>query len=282
MSGLAERTLDVDGVSLFVRESGSGDPVILLHGFPQTGDCWNRVAATLASSHRVIVPDLPGFGRSSRPASFDAASVVQTLSGFLDAIAAPRATIVGHDWGGSFAFALALAHPERVERLVVTNAPFRKIDLKRGFHFLAFNLPIVPELAFRFAGDRIITFMLRAGSARKNAFAGEAVRPYVEAYRSAEIVSSALAYYRTVTRRVIRQMVRPGPARDVGSSRPIEMPTLIVWGMRDPALPATVLESIERDIPQASVVRLEEVGHFVPDEAPDELARAIESFIANA
>jgi epoxide hydrolase 4 len=280
MTELAERTVDVDGVRFLVREAGDGAPVVLLHGFPQTGDCWRAVAASLARRHRVIAPDLPGFGRSGRPRSYDAASVASLLAGFCEAVGAPRATIVGHDWGGSLAFALALGHPETVERLVVTNAPFRKLDLKRGFHFLAFNIPFAPEIAFRLAGDRLVTFMLRAGSARKEAFTDENVRPYLEAYRSSENVSSAMSYYRTVTRSVIARRLKPAP-RPSAAPRRIEAPTLIVWGMRDPALPPAILESIERDIPQARTVRLDDVGHFVPDEAPVELARAIEEFIAN-
>jgi pimeloyl-ACP methyl ester carboxylesterase len=277
---MKERTVDAGGVSFLVRSAGDGDPVLLLHGFPQTGDCWHRVAESLSVRHRVIVPDLPGFGRSSSPPSYDAAAVAGTLGALLDAVDAPRATIVGHDWGGSLSFALALAHPERVERLVVTNAPFRKLDLKRGFHFLAFNIPMLPEVAFRLAGDRLVTFMLRAGSARKEVMHDDAVRPYVEAYRTGANVTSAMSYYRTVTRSVIARRFRRGPSSD-GPPRRIAAPTLIVWGMRDPALPASVLESIERDIPQARVVRLDDVGHFVPDEAPEELARAIEDFIAN-
>jgi 4,5:9,10-diseco-3-hydroxy-5,9,17-trioxoandrosta-1(10),2-diene-4-oate hydrolase len=275
-----ERTIDAGGVSFLVRSAGDGDPVLLLHGFPQTGDCWRSVAGRLARHHRVIVPDLPGFGRSSSPPSYDAAAVAGTLAALLDAVDAPRATIVGHDWGGSLSFAFALAHPDRVERLVVTNAPFRKLDLKRGFHFLVFNVPVLPEVAFRVAGDRLVTFMLRAGSARKEVMHDDAVQPYVEALRNSANVSSAMSYYRTVTRTVIaRRFRKPAPAD--GAPRRIKAPTLIVWGMRDPALPASVLESIVHDIPQAKVVRLEDVGHFVPDEAPEELATAIEGFIAN-
>jgi pimeloyl-ACP methyl ester carboxylesterase len=274
-----ERTVVVNGVRFFVREAGIGDPIVLLHGFPQTGECWRGTAEILSKNHRVIAPDLPGFGRSGKPRSFDAAEVADELAAFLDAVGAKGATIVGHDWGGSFAFALALAHPEAFGRLVVVNAPFRKLDLKRGFHFLAFNIPLVPELAFRLAGDRIVPFVLRAASARKDAFAGDAVRPYVEAYRSSENVSSALAYYRTVTRRVIARTLRLG-GRPSAEGRRIECPTLIVWGMRDPALPEGVLASIEHDIPHAKTIRLDDVGHFVPDEAPVALASAIESFIA--
>ena len=275
-----ERRVEAGSVSFLVREAGDGDPILLLHGFPQTGECWRAVAGTLADRHRVIVPDLPGFGRSSAPPSYDAATVASTFAALLDAVDAPRATVVGHDWGGSMAFAFALGFPERVERLVVTNAPFRKLDLKRGFHFLAFNIPMLPEAAFRVAGDRLVPFLLRAGSWRKEVMNDDAVRPYVEAYRSPSNVSSAMAYYRTVTRAVIKRRFSRAPAHD-GSPRRIEAPTLIVWGMRDPALPPAILESIERDIPQARVVRLGDVGHFVPDEAPVELARAIEDFIAN-
>jgi pimeloyl-ACP methyl ester carboxylesterase len=277
---LAERTVEAGGVSFFVREGGDGDPVLLLHGFPQTGDCWDSIASSLAERHRVIVPDLPGFGRSGAPPRYDAASVAGSLVALCDAVGARAATVVGHDWGGSLAFALALGHPERVERLVVTNAPFRKLDLKRGFHFLAFNVPFAPEIAFRLAGDRLVTFMLRAGSARKEVFTAERMRPYLEAYRSPENVSSAMSYYRTVTRSVIARRLRPAQ-RSSGVRRRIEAPTLIVWGMRDPALPPAILESIERDIPQARTVRLDDVGHFVPDEAPEELAQAIEEFISN-
>jgi pimeloyl-ACP methyl ester carboxylesterase len=280
VTSTVERTVEADGVPFFVRETGDGDPIVLLHGFPQTGDCWRGVTASLAERHRVIAPDLPGFGRSGRPGSYDAASVAALLASFCKAAEAPRATIVGHDWGGSLAFALALGHPETVQRLVVTNAPFRKLDLKRGFHFLAFNIPVVPEIAFRVVGDRLVTFMLRAGSARKDVFTDESMRPYIEAYRSRENVSSAMSYYRTVTRTVIARRLRQAP-RSSSAPRRIEAPTLIVWGMRDPALPPPILESIERDIPQARTVRLADVGHFVPDEAPAELAQAIEEFIAN-
>lgn len=274
-----ERTIEAGGVRFFVRESGVGDPIVLLHGFPQTGDCWRRVAELLSETHRVIVPDLPGFGRSSIPPGYDAGTVANVLADLLDAVGAKSATVVGHDWGGSLAFALALAHPERVANLIVANAPFRKLDLRRGVHFLTFNLPVLPELAFRFAGDRLVTFILRAGSARKEAFGDDAIRPYVHAYRDPETVRSALAYYRTVTRKVIARRLRrtttpPTPRR-------IEAPTLIVWGMRDPALPPAILESIVNDIPQARAVRLNGVGHFVPEEAPKEFAREIASFLSN-
>jgi pimeloyl-ACP methyl ester carboxylesterase len=276
---MTERTVVASGVPLFVRESGEGDPIVLLHGFPQTGECWRAVAGRLAERHRVIVPDLPGFGRSGPPPRYEADAVAGILAAFLDEVGASPATIVGHDWGGSMAFELALGHPEHVAKLVVSNAPFRKLDLKRGFHFLAFNIPLVPELAFRAAGGRIVDFMLRAGAARKEVFDGEATRPYREAYADPAKVRSALAYYRTITRKIIGRRVRPRRPPAAGNKRTIQAPTLLVWGMRDPLLPEAILSGIEHDIPHARAVRLEECGHFVPEECPGEMADAIEAFL---
>jgi epoxide hydrolase 4 len=276
---MTARDVVVSGVRLFVREQGEGEPVVLLHGFPQTGECWAAIAERLAKSRRVIVPDLPGFGRSAAPPSYDAEAVASLLGAMLEELGASPATVVGHDWGGSLAFAMALSQPERVKRLVVSNAPFRKLDLRRGFHFLAFNIPAVPELAFRLASDRLVGFILRAGAARKDVFDDERIRPYREAYADPSNVRSALAYYRTITRKVIARRFRARPPAGGSAKRRIEAPTLLVWGMRDPVLPEAVLASIERDIPQARAVRLADVGHFVPEEAPDEIAGAIESFL---
>src|ERR1700746_543839 len=110
-----ERTVDAAGTSIFVRESGDGDPVVLLHGFPETGRCWKHVAESLSATHRVLVPDLPGYGRSARPASYESAALADTMAAFMEAAGAPRAAVVGHDWGGGVAFRLALGHPDRVE-----------------------------------------------------------------------------------------------------------------------------------------------------------------------
>lgn len=279
---MTERTVEARGTRMFVREHGEGPPVVLLHGFPQTGECWRLVAPRLAERHRVIVPDLPGFGRSGRPLAYDAATVAGVLAAFMDAVEAPKAAVVGHDWGGSLAFALALAAPERVTRLVVTNAPFRRLDLRRGFHFVLFNIPVLPEVAFRVAGKHLVAFALRAASGRKEVFDDEAVRPYQEAYARPENVSSALAYYRTITRTMIARRLRPRrPGEPAKRPRAIEVPTLIVWGMRDPVLPPSLLEGIERDIPGARIVRLEECGHFVPEEGPDDLAGEIDAFLGS-
>jgi pimeloyl-ACP methyl ester carboxylesterase len=278
----AEGTVDADGTTLYHREVGSGPPILLLHGFPQTGHCWRLVAPKLATEHRVLVPDLPGYGRSARPPAFDVATLARTLVAFLDAVGEPTATVVGHDWGGAVAFRLASAHAERVERLVVVNSPYRRLDLRRGWHMLAFNVPVLPELAFTLAGDRIIDWMLRAASVDASAFDRAGTEPYRLAYRGLERQRSALAYYRTISRQAVLRAL-PNPLRrrspEPGTrARGIDVPTMIVWGMKDPVMPPALLDGIAHDIPQARIERVEDAGHFVPEERPDRLADLILGF----
>ncbi|HJT37239.1 MAG TPA: alpha/beta hydrolase, partial [Actinomycetota bacterium] len=222
--------------------------------------------------------DLPGYGRSARPTSYDAPVIASTVAAFMRAVDAPRAAVVGHDWGGGVAFRLALAHPDAVERLAVINSPFRKLDLRRGWHMLFFNVPALPEAITTMAGDRWIDAILRAASANPNAFEPEALNEYHAAYRTLERKRSAFAYYRTVTRRIIKSRL-PGRAPPSSARRTIGMPTLLIWGEQDPALPLWLAESIVRDIPQANLVTIPDAGHFVPEERPERVAELLKEFI---
>ncbi|MDQ3962667.1 MAG: alpha/beta hydrolase [Actinomycetota bacterium] len=289
---MTEELIDVAGTKIFTRRSGEGPVVLLLHGFPQTGHCWRYVARHLQKRFDVIVPDVPGFGRSDRPPESDAGAVAAVLDDYLDRLGVEKATIVGHDWGGAFSFRMALDHQPRVERLVITNSPFREMSLWRAWYIMYFNIPLLPELSFRALGNRLIEGALKGGSRGRGVFDDAAVRVYQDAYATNERVVSALAYYRTTTRRSLAKQVRGRFRGGRGSLRPtgiegdrprrIVAPTLLVWGMKDPVLTPALIPGIVREIPHAEVVELDEVGHFVPEEAPSELGEAIERFAAPA
>jgi pimeloyl-ACP methyl ester carboxylesterase len=200
---------------------------------------------------------------------------------FLEAAGAAPAAVVGHDWGGAVSLRMAGAHRDAVERLVVVNSPYRRLDLRRGWHMLAFNIPVLPEVAFTLAGDRIVDLMLRAGSADRSPFHGAATEPYRLALRGLERQRSAFAYYRTISRHAaLRALPYPLRRRRHATQRSagIEVPTMIAWGMKDPAMPPSVLEGIARDLPQARIERIDDAGHFVPEERPDRLADLILGF----
>jgi pimeloyl-ACP methyl ester carboxylesterase len=283
-----ERIIDVGGHKVLHREVGEGPPLLCLHGFPQTGHCWRGVADRLSSRFRVLMPDVPGFGASDAPARHDADTVAAILFDYLDSVGAPTSLVMGHDWGGAFAFRMALDRPARVDHLIIVNSPFRELSPRHSWYIGVMNLPLIPELAFRFAGDRIIGSALTGWSSDKGrgVFEGEPLLTYQEAYRDPERVRSALGFYRTVSRQAFSKQVKLRVGRLIhttaiegGSGRRIETPTLVVWGMQDHALPPSLLPGIKRDIPQAEVVELAECGHFVPEECPDGLAEAIDTFV---
>ena len=134
IAGFVRRRIDTGDVTLSVQEAGEGPPLILLHGFPQNGMCWARVAPTLAARHRVIVPDLRGYGQSDAPPDDDAHTVYSKrrmaldITGLMDRLGIGQADILGHDRGARVAYRLALDHPARVGRLgiveVVPTAAF--------------------------------------------------------------------------------------------------------------------------------------------------------------
>jgi pimeloyl-ACP methyl ester carboxylesterase len=116
--------IDTNGATIHVRVGGSGSPVVLLHGYGETGDMWAPLAADLMRNHTVIVPDLRGLGLSSKPAGgFTKMAQAQDVAGVLDRLKVSRADIVAHDIGNMVAFAFAEKHPERVGKMVLIDAP---------------------------------------------------------------------------------------------------------------------------------------------------------------
>ena len=114
--------IEANRLNFYVRDEGSGTPVILLHGFPDTGDAWRKqVPALVQHGFRGIVPDMRGRGRSSKPeavSDYRLSSIVRDVTGILDALRIERAHVVGHDWGAGVAWLVAALAPERVDRLV--------------------------------------------------------------------------------------------------------------------------------------------------------------------
>jgi len=125
-----EKTIrTADGADIFVRVGGSGPVVILLHGFGDTGDMWVPVAADLAKNHTLIIPDLRGMGRSSHPAGgYDKRTEAADVRSVVEALGYDRAAVVGHDIGNMVTYAYAARYRDKVERLIVMDAPLPGID----------------------------------------------------------------------------------------------------------------------------------------------------------
>src|SRR4051812_31426795 len=213
------RTVTVGDTRFLLREegSGSGRPVLLLHGVPETSSAWRDIAPALAVGRRVLAPDLPGLGGSSYAGPFDVPSLVTQLAALIESEASGPVDVVGHDWGGSLALGLAGARPDLVRRLVIANAPYREVPLHRAVHIPLFALPAVPELIFRFGGRRVVDVMLDVAWKSSTPLDADRRSEYEAAYTDPAKVEAMLGYYRAAARPRVKALLNrttpDGPPR---------------------------------------------------------------------
>jgi epoxide hydrolase 4 len=257
----------------------AGPVLLLLHGFPQLNETWRAHLPALArAGYRVIAPNQRGYGHSVRDGSYALRDLVVDAVAMLDAAGVHRAVVVGHDWGGAIVWNLAARYPERVAGMVALNSPPPPVlrdrirrsprQFLRSSYMLAFQVPRVPERAL--AGR--VPALIRAGSHRRAVWTEEALRPYAQAFAAPGDLTGPLSWYRGM-----RQRPTSGEGR---RSLPISAPVLIIWGVEDAILDAD-LGSAQAVGPllapgnEPHVVPIPGAGHFVQDEAPEEVRRVL-------
>lgn len=282
------------GIRLVCRRAGpAGAPVlVLLHGFPEAAFAWDDVAARLAPRWRVVAPNLRGYAGSSTPKdveAYRAKHLVQDVAELLRQLGAPVAALVAHDWGGAVAWNLAVQQPELIERLVIVNSPHPATFLRELKHNPAqqaasayMNFLCRPDAEQLLAADdyaRLWPFFERMGAAAEGGWIDEAMRErYREVWRQG--LTGPLNYYRA-------SPLRPPTDRDAAATRvelrpeqvTVRVPTLVLWGEADTALPPALLDGLEDYVPRLTVRRRPHATHWILHEEPQWVAEQIEAFL---
>jgi pimeloyl-ACP methyl ester carboxylesterase len=263
-----------DGLTFDVRDAGpaDGDPVVLLHGFPQDSRSWDRLAPVLhGAGLRTLTPDQRGYSPMARPrgrAAYKPRELVADVVALLDAAGLERAHIVGHDWGASVAWALAGWHPDRVRTLTALSVPHPGAMAKamltsdqalRSTYMAAFQLPALPELTLLARGGAPLHRMLR-----RSGLPEDLAEHYVARMREPAALTAALNWYRAL----------PWHARDpVGRVR---VPTLHVWSTGDTFLGRAATEDTARFCgEQYRLEVLEGVPHWIPELAAEQIGELV-------
>jgi pimeloyl-ACP methyl ester carboxylesterase len=269
--------IEVNGLRLHVLDEGGGEPVLLLHGFPDSGRLWrHQVPALTAAGFRAIAPDLRGFGESDRPEGVDSYGmqlIVGDVLGVLDAAGIERANVVGHDWGAAVGWALAAMAPSRVSRLVAltvghpagffTDAMGQR---ERSWYMLFFQHAGVAEDALR-RDDWWLFRQWARGQGDLDVYIRDLDRPGA--------LTAALNWYRANTPAEAFGVVNPIPLP------PVSRPVLGVWAAQDHFLgEAQMLASEAHCQAGWRYERIEAAGHWLPLDAPDELNRLVLGFLA--
>lgn len=273
--------VSVNGVVLHVVTAGhKGAPlVILLHGFPETWQAWQRyVEPLLAIGWRVAIPDQRGYGKSGKPNSVRA-YVLDVLADDVCALAtalgAEKFALIGHDWGGIVAWHIAARNPGRVERLAILNAPHpasllgfaltHPFQLARSAYVGFFQLPLVPEALLSANGFALLRASLTRTS-KSDAFDAKLLGDYQDAWSEPRAIMSMLNWYRAMA------MARP-------LSTPVEAPTLIVWGNLDAALEPGLADDALKYCARGSLCRVEDGTHWLHHEQPVRISAQLCDFL---
>jgi haloalkane dehalogenase len=265
LEGLSYKPLRVAWTDL-----GEGEPVVLLHGIPTWSFLYNEVIPLLAQHSRIIAPDFLGHGYSDKRDFFDRSLLAQTkmIIGLMDHLGLERADFVGHDTGGGVALIMAIHHPERVARLVLTNVVaydswpiddmialgnpnWRSKSPKQVADFLASGLP---DGIFNKAR---LTLEFETGI----------VAPYSDEEGKISIIRNASGLNTNHTTML------------VDKHGDISAPTLCLWGVHDPWQTIADGERLSREIPNARLVRVQNASHWIPHDTPEIFAQEVSKFL---
>jgi pimeloyl-ACP methyl ester carboxylesterase len=272
-----------------------GDEGELREGYAEVGDVrlhyvefwfgWRLQLKPLAAAgFRVVAPDTRGYNLSSKPsgvAAYSADKLADDIRGLIRELGAESAMVVGHDWGGTIAWTMAMKHPEVVDRLAVLDAAHpRKLQeglphprqLRRSWYFFFFALPGVPERVVRSDRFRFFRRFLRDADP---AYTPQEMDRYVEAWSQTGAPTAMINYYRC--------SVRASQKEAKAAIRPISAPTLVIWGQRDRYLGPTLAEPHRDDVPNLErVERLPNASHWVHHDQAERVNQLLIDFFSPA
>jgi haloacetate dehalogenase len=288
IEGFEYTTIEVGPTSYAPGVAGDGSPVLLLHGFPQTHYCWHLVAPRLTEDHTVVVCDLKGYGESrSAPGGplgegYSNRERAAELVDLMARLGFERFSLVGHDRGGRVAYRMALDHPDSVQRLAALNIiptvdQFERMAENAAVEYWPwFFLAQPPPFAERVIGgsaEYVLRSILESWPASPDAISDQAVEHYLRGF-TRETIPGMCADYRA-SFHIDRQM----DAEDRDAGRRIRCPVLVHWGSEEGAMSDSLqvwrrwADSVEGG-PLPS-------GHFIPEEAPDQLLASLRSFLGS-
>ncbi|MDA1117608.1 MAG: alpha/beta hydrolase [Proteobacteria bacterium] len=282
---IVHETVAANGLRLHVARAGHGPLMLFLHGFPEYWAMWQPLLEHFgARGWCAAAPDLRGYNLSDKPAAVEAYRAKHLVADVL-ALAAhytkDKFVLVAHDWGGAVAWGVAIAHPERLSRLVMLNSPHPYVFWRELCNNPAQQQASEYMLLFRLAkAERVLT---ENGYARLlGAFSDldEAARKaLIEAWSQPGALTGGLNYYRA------SPMYPPSP-EDPGAKKlqlkpedfTVKVSTLVVWGERDAALLPGCLDGLDEVVPDLKLVRVPEASHWIARERTDLVIREIEAF----
>ena len=292
MKEFQSERIETGETNIFARWSGSGSPVLLLHGFPQTHLMWRGVAPILSRHFTVVCADLRGYGQSGCPDStpdhspYSKRSMAREMVVVMEQLGFPRFSVAGHDRGGRVAYRLALDHPGRIERIAVldvvpTGAVWQRADARFALAYWPWSLLAqpepFPESLLCALPEAVVDNALSGWGSPAGVFSPEIRASYIEALRDPAHVHAICEEYRAAA-----TLDRQHDDEDLKNGRRIRCPLAAIWSANGPLSTWYATEggplALWRgwcDQPQGQAIN---AGHFFPEELPDETAEILQGW----
>jgi pimeloyl-ACP methyl ester carboxylesterase len=273
LNEIEEVFIETNGVKLHTIMIGSGEPLILLHGFPEFWYCWSKVIPFLKDKFKLIIPDMRGYNLSDKPEGVENYKIeilIEDIKGISEELNLGEFYLAGHDWGGAVAWIFAEKYPKLLKKLIILNAPHHKIFQKvlktdkeqqeSSSYILEFRKPngekFIIENDYYQLKKAVFTI----------AFTDSDKEKYVEAWSQPGAIVGGVNYYRANTS--FKQW-----------SGIIEVPTLVLWGMQDDALRPQLLEGLSDFVKDLRIERNDDSSHWIMHDAPEFVGLKIREFI---
>ncbi len=271
------KTLQVEGARLSLIDAGEGEPLLLLHGYPQSLLTWRHQIGPLSGRYRVIAPDWFGWGQSERgydhpPRYWDEAKRIGSL---MDALELPRCTLIVHDYGGFLGLGFAGRYPQRVQRLAILNSRAHRVFPPSSYALFwmlctagrVYGLrQLMAEMPIGWLHRQLMRRYLR-----RDCFDQAQMADYIDWMSSREGKRWLLHFF--------RYYELPERPELIAGLQNIKCPVAIIWGDQDPYCPWTTAVDLARHIPQARLTRLEGADHYVMEERPGEVLQALSTLL---
>jgi len=280
VSGVTHHYIDVNGFRMHYAEAGSGEPVLMLHGWPQHWYMWRHLIPVLAPRFRVICPDLRGFGWSEAPpGKYEKQQLADDVLALMDALKLQRVRLVAHDWGGWAGFLLCMQAPERFDRYLVLNMThpyqhpdFRLLDVWRFWYQWVMAMPLLGSFVLRKV-PQFVQAVLKGGMYRPNWSRAE-LKLYSRKFQEPARAAASVRLYRTFNLKEVWAAMS-GHYRKYR----LKVRTHLLFGERDLALTRRMIRGYQPYADQMTVEYVPDCGHFIAEEQPALVAKVATAFL---
>jgi pimeloyl-ACP methyl ester carboxylesterase len=282
---------EVNGVKLHYASRGKGKLILFLHGFPEFWYAWKKQLEEFGRDYQAVAPDMRGYNLSSKPAELEKyrlPHLVEDVRALALHLGHKKFILVGHDWGGAVAWGFSLYHPDMLEKLIIINAPHPTVferelrenpdQQKASQYMLLFRSPQAEQMLSANHYNAFAQSILGEGL-KKGSFTEADKEAYLKAWSQPGALTGGLNYYRA------NELGPPSTQnKEVNLTKELpttttNVPTLVIWGEKDPYLLTGNLNGLEKHVPKLTVKRIPDGTHWVIHEQPEQVNRLIREFI---